>query len=91
MSALRFLLIAIGLGFCALSVAASTPKHKPSDVYGITAIRAEHIELGKRLFNDKRLSADGTISCASCHKPDNFFVDGKPVVEGISAQKGTRN
>lgn len=52
---------------------------------------ATQIELGKRLFTDKRLSANGTISCATCHKPDNFFVDGKPVAEGISGQKGTRN
>lgn len=49
------------------------------------------IALGKRLFEDKRFSADGTISCASCHMPELAFTDGKPVSEGIRAQKGTRN
>lgn len=51
----------------------------------------EKIALGKRLFQDKRFSADGTVSCASCHMPELVFTDGKPVSEGIRSQKGTRN
>ena len=52
----------------------------------------EKIELGRRLFYDKRLSADGTISCSSCHPQKFAFSDaGKPVSTGIRAQKGTRN
>ena len=47
--------------------------------------------LGERLFNDKRLSADGSISCASCHIPDKAFTDGLPVAKGIKGQLGTRN
>lgn len=47
--------------------------------------------LGERLFNDKHLSADGTISCASCHVPDKAFTDGLPVAKGIYGQLGTRN
>jgi cytochrome c peroxidase len=49
------------------------------------------IELGRRLFFDKRLSADGTISCASCHDPALAFADGKRVAEGIAGRRGTRN
>ncbi len=52
---------------------------------------SEKIELGKRLFNDKRFSADGSISCASCHHPDKAFTDGLPVAEGLNGQFGTRN
>ena len=52
---------------------------------------AEKIELGRLLFNDKRLSADGTINCASCHHPDKAFTDGLPVARGIRNQVGTRN
>ena len=37
------------------------------------------MELGRRLFNDRRLSRDGTVSCASCHAPDRAFSDGRPV------------
>jgi cytochrome c peroxidase len=51
----------------------------------------EKIALGKLLFEDKRFSADGTISCATCHDPQKAFVDGLPTSEGIKKQKGTRN
>jgi cytochrome c peroxidase len=32
--------------------------------------------LGRELFFDPRLSATGTVSCASCHQPDRYFTDG---------------
>ena len=47
--------------------------------------------LGKRLFFDPILSKDGTVSCASCHKPEHGFADDKPVSIGIKGQKGERN
>ena len=34
--------------------------------------------LGKLLFFDTRLSADGKLSCATCHKPTKVFMDGLP-------------
>lgn len=37
-----------------------------------------YTELGKKLFFDKRMSADGTMSCATCHQPANFFTDKMP-------------
>lgn len=54
-------------------------------------LTAEKVELGRELFFDKRLSADGTISCASCHEPERAFTDGKSVAEGISGRRGVRN
>lgn len=47
--------------------------------------------LGEKLFFDKSLSADGSISCATCHRPDRAFADGRPVAEGIRRASGTRN
>ncbi|MEW5847732.1 MAG: cytochrome c peroxidase [Myxococcota bacterium] len=47
--------------------------------------------LGRRLFHEPRLSRDGTLSCASCHKPELAFTDGKTTAEGVQARKGTRN
>jgi cytochrome c peroxidase len=47
--------------------------------------------IGRLLFFDKRLSADGTISCASCHDPQKAYTDNLPVAKGIRGQLGTRN
>lgn len=50
----------------------------------------ERVRLGRWLFFDTRLSADGTISCASCHRPENAFSEPTPVSTGINGQKGGR-
>ena len=50
----------------------------------------ERVRLGRWLFFDKRLSADGTISCATCHRPENAFSEPTPVSTGIRGQKGNR-
>ena len=39
--------------------------------------------LGQFLFFDEALSANGAVSCATCHQPDKGFSDGLPVGEGI--------
>lgn len=49
------------------------------------------IELGRQLYFDKRLSADNTISCASCHAPDEGYARHTQFGEGIKGQKGGRN
>lgn len=49
------------------------------------------IALGQRLFEDRRFSADGTISCASCHEANLAFADGRQRAVGIDRQVGTRN
>ena len=51
----------------------------------------EKVALGEKLFNDKRLSADDTVSCATCHEPNKGFMDGKDRAVGIKNQKGMRN
>jgi cytochrome c peroxidase len=42
------------------------------------------------LFFDRRLSRDGTISCASCHQPEHAFSQTAPVATGIGGAKGKR-
>jgi cytochrome c peroxidase len=49
------------------------------------------VSLGRDLFFDKRLSADGSLSCSTCHNPRFGFTDGKAVPEGIHGRKGTRS
>jgi cytochrome c peroxidase len=51
----------------------------------------EKIALGQKLFFDGRLSADGSVACASCHNPERAFTDGKPTSVGIHGQVGQRN
>jgi cytochrome c peroxidase len=55
------------------------------------ALTAEKIELGRRLFFDRRLSRDGSIACASCHDPERTFSDGRAVAIGVFGRVGRRN
>lgn len=54
-------------------------------------ITDERIALGRKLFFDKRLSKDESISCASCHLPELAFTDGKRVSEGVEGRQTERN
>ncbi|HHT9130915.1 MAG TPA: cytochrome-c peroxidase [Candidatus Tripitaka californicus] len=51
----------------------------------------EKVALGKRLYFDKRLSLDDTVSCASCHDLRLGGGDGRAVSTGIKGQKGGRS
>lgn len=52
----------------------------------------EKIALGDKLFNDKRFSTTGEVSCATCHDPKRAFTDSPLVTsEGINKLTGTRN
>lgn len=51
----------------------------------------EGVALGKRLFFDTILSGDQSISCASCHSPQNAFTDNTPTSIGIDGINGNRN
>ncbi len=48
-------------------------------------------DLGRLLFFDKRLSTDGSVSCASCHRIPCAFGDSTPVSDGIHGRPGNRN
>ena len=54
-------------------------------------VRAPAVELGKRLFFDKRLSGDAALSCASCHVPEKGFADGLTLSKAYPGSKGFRN
>jgi cytochrome c peroxidase len=51
----------------------------------------DKVALGKRLFFERRLSADGTVACSSCHDPARAFTDGRPASVGIMGRLGERN
>jgi len=49
------------------------------------------VNLGRQLFFDRRLSADGSLACATCHIPALGFSDGQPLSNEINGQKAERN
>lgn len=51
----------------------------------------EKIALGKKLFNDTRLSMDKDLSCNSCHNLATYGVDNEPTSIGHKKQRGGRN
>jgi cytochrome c peroxidase len=60
----------------------------PADPSNAFEARPEAAALGKRLFFDKRLSANGQVACASCHAPERGFQDGRPL--GLGLATGSR-
>lgn len=54
-------------------------------------LTASKVALGRDLYFDARLSADDSVSCATCHDPELGFGDGKPLAVGIKEQIGPRN
>jgi cytochrome c peroxidase len=54
-------------------------------------VTAEKVELGRRLFHDRRLSRDQSLSCASCHDPYRAFSTARPLSVGVFGREGHRN
>ena len=52
---------------------------------------AAKVALGRKLFADRRISADGSLSCTSCHLATLAFTDGRPVPIGIGGAELKRN
>lgn len=54
-------------------------------------VDAKKIALGEKLFNDKRISGDNTVSCASCHDLQKGGTDNDRFATGVRQQKGDIN
>ena len=52
---------------------------------------AHVVALGRMLFFDSSLSADGEVSCATCHMPERAYSDGLVHASGVSGRQGSRN
>lgn len=59
----------------------------PSD----NTLTEEGIALGRMLFYEKQLSADKSISCASCHQQEKAFTDGRQFPLGINGGQVNKN
>jgi cytochrome c peroxidase len=71
------------LAFEVLPQQIPTPPENPSTSAKVT--------LGRKLYFDPRLSANGTVSCNSCHNVMAACEDGRPQSVGINGQKGGRS
>ncbi|NMM78915.1 cytochrome-c peroxidase [Acidovorax sp. SRB_24] len=60
---------------------------RPVDMSNAYEQRTEAATLGRALFNDKRLSKNGQVSCASCHSATGQFEDGQQFGKGIGTGK----
>ncbi len=94
-----FVLLALAAPWTFSAPAEEPPRDDLSDQLHLTAIplglpafpdpqawpvAKDRAELGRRLFFDPLLSADGTLACASCHPPERGFSHGAP--KGIKGQ-----
>lgn len=64
-----------------------TPPPVPAD----NGMSAAKVALGRRLFYDADLSADGTLACAGCHEQKHAFADGNATRPGVHGGPGRRN
>lgn len=60
---------------------------RPADPSNAYEHRTDAASLGRALFEDKRLSRNGQVACASCHAEGRQFQDDKPLGEGIATGK----
>ena len=61
----------------------------PPDPTNRVADDPRAVEFGRRLFFETRFSANGAISCATCHQPERHFTDGLP--KGVAIGVSKRN
>ena len=63
----------------------------PPPVPATNPISTEQVELGRRLFYDKRLSVNGKESCATCHRQELAFTDGRARAQGTTGELHPRS
>lgn len=54
-------------------------------------LTAAKVELGRYLFFDTRLSADGSFACSTCHQPAHAFTDSRPQAVGVTGELHPRS
>jgi cytochrome c peroxidase len=60
---------------------------RPVDASNAFETRADAAALGRALFEDRRLSSNGRVACASCHASDKQFQDDRAVGQGVGTGK----
>ena len=66
------------------SLSLSSLPSRPDSPGNAVADNPLAVQLGKKLFFDTRLSANGKVACATCHQPEKMFTDGRALAVGIN-------
>jgi cytochrome c peroxidase len=86
-----FLAAIAGLSALASDFDLQLPKGFPRpSIPADNPMTAEKVELGRHLFYDPRLSVNATQSCASCHRQELAFTDGRAQGVGATDEKHPR-
>lgn len=89
--------LGMGIGLAAAPGDAAAPWEKYRGELPVPVVPRDNpwseakFQLGRRLFYDTRLSANGTLSCASCHLQALAFSDGRAVSPGATGEATHRN
>lgn len=89
--------VAAGLAGLVSSIGAKADDNPPLAALGAPPIPADNpqsaakIELGKMLFFDSRLSGDASVSCATCHEPDQGWGFSDDISRGYPGTSHWRN
>jgi cytochrome c peroxidase len=79
------------VGYKATPYVLDIPSHFPDMIIPAdNPMTVEGVELGRYLFYEKKLSGNNTMSCASCHMPENSFSDPNQYSTGIDGIQGNR-
>ena len=87
----RLLFMFLGLGLFSQAIIAAPLGLPPVPVPANNPQTPEKIALGDRLYHDERFSADGKVSCSTCHAREKGFTDNLRVSKGFNGLTGTRN
>jgi len=87
----RLLFMILVLGLSSQAIIAAPLGLPPVPVPANNPQTPEKIALGDRLYHDERFSADGKVSCSTCHAREKGFTDNLRVSKGFNGLTGTRN
>src|SRR5262245_62117307 len=92
----RLVFTILALSFCFVAGLSEDVPNTPPIPRGLPKLEKpadapSKIELGRSLFSETKLSADGTVSCASCHDPQKNFATSDAKAIGIGKQVHRRN
>lgn len=78
-----YLMLGVALGLLAVHAYGQTPDIPKQSGPLNQAPRSIEVAIGREIFFDTNMSIDGSVSCASCHRPDRGWSDGLPLAVGI--------